>query len=363
MRISVFIKKNSIRLTILLFWLVIFSGSLYLPLVFNRYATNRSINVATWSDMIAEEVLQQFKAETGITVNLSYFDDNDELLVKMRATKGHGYDLIIPSDYTVEQLIQEDLLQPLDKKKFTQWDRIVPRLLDCYFDPDNRYSIPYYWGIYGLGVDTEFFKGTVPEASWDLIFERLPGTSTKIAMLNTPRESILLTAYYLFKSIDALTPEKCAHIKSLLLDQKQWVEAYAEFRADYLLISKACPVVVMTTPFVFRLMSVTPHVEFIVPREGSFMITDNWVIPKASSKSDLVYELLNFLYRPTIIAHHFDVFTFFPATVDLAQLIQERGLGASVYNAHFDTSLALDFFRNVISKDAINDIWITLKAS
>lgn len=363
MQVLCFIKKNSIRVAILLFWLVIFFGSLYLPLIFNRYSTDRSINVATWSDMISEEALQQFKEKTGITVNMSYFDDNDELLVKMRATKGHGYDLIIPSDYTVQQLIEEDLLQPFDKTKMTCWDRIVPRLLDCYFDPGNRYSIPYYWGIYGLGVDTEFFNGTIPEASWDLIFKELPGKSVKIAMLNTPREAILLASYYLFKSIDALSPEKCAQIKSLLLEQKKWVEAYAEFRADYLLISKACPVVVMTTPFVFRLMSVSSRVEFIVPHEGSFMITDNWVIPKASSKPDLVYQLINFLYEPAIIAHHFDTFTFFPATVDLGHLIQERGLGASVYNVHFDTSLVLDFFRNVISKDAINDIWITLKAS
>lgn len=362
MPIGFYLKQFFSKCLIILFWLIVFFGFLYIPYVFHFTRSDRSINVATWTDMIDEEMLQKFQENTGITVNMSYFDNNDELLVKMRATQGEGYDLIIPSDYAIQQLIQEDLLQPLDKKKFLHWERIIPRLLDCYFDPGNRFSIPYYWGIYGLGIDTEFFGDTIPEASWDLIFQPL-SDHAKIAMLDTPREAILLTSQYLFKTIDNLTDEKKEAIKKLLIQQKNWVEAYTEFRADYLLISKASPVVVITTPFVSRLMAVQPTVEFIVPQQGSFMVTDNWVITKASKKPELVYELLNFLYKPEIISFHFDTFTFFPATVDLDALLQKGGFSNSIYRAHFDKSYIIDFFRNVISKAAINDIWISLKAS
>ncbi len=362
MPISFHLKQFFFKCLIIIFWLTVFFAFLYMPYFFHFTRTDRSINVATWTDMIDEEMLQKFQERTGIVVNMSYFDNNDELLVKMRATQGEGYDLIIPSDYAVQQLIQEDLLQPLDKKKFLAWERIIPRLLDCYFDPGNLFSIPYYWGIYGLGIDTEFFGGIVPEASWDLLFNPL-SAHAKIAMLDTPREAILLTAQYLFKSIDTLTEEKKEAIKALLIKQKTWVEAYTEFRADYLLISKACPVVVITTPFVSRLMAVKPSVEFIIPKQGSFMVTDNWVIPKASKKPELVYELLNFLYQPETISFHFDSFTFFPATLDLVSLLQQGQFSSSIYKAHFDESFSLDFFRNVISKAAINDIWISLKAS
>ncbi len=362
MPLSFYVKQFFLKGLIILFWLTIIFGFLYLPYVFYFTRSSRTINVATWTDMIDEEMLQKFQAQTGIAVNMSYFDNNDELLVKMRATQGEGYDLIIPSDYAVQQLIEEDLLQPLDKKKFLSWDRIIPRLLDCYFDLGNRFSIPYYWGIYGLGIDTEFFGGVVPEASWDLLFNPLPHNA-KIAMLDTPREALLLTAQYLFQSIDTLNQEKKDAIKQLLIKQKTWVEAYTEFRADYLLISKASPVAVITTPFVSRLMAVQPSIEFIIPKQGSFMVTDNWVIPKASKKPELVYELLNFLYQPEIISFHFDSFTFFPATIDLATLLQKGTLSPSIYKAHFDKSYTLDFFRNVISKASINDIWISLKAS
>ena len=355
------LKQAFLKVFIVIFWGTLFFNFLYLPILFKGSQTDRSINVATWSDMIDEEMLQKFYEKSGISVNISYFDNNDELLVKMKATKGVGYDLIVPSDYAIQQLIQEDLLQPLDKKKFTNWHRIITRLLDCYFDPGNRYSIPYYWGIYGLGVDSTYFSNKIPDESWQLIFTQ--HGDAKIGMLDTPREALLLTAYYLFNSIDGLNEEKKSAIKNLLIEQKKWVEAYTEFRADYLLLSKASPIVVITTPFIVRLMKVNPTVDFIVPKEGSFMITDNWVIPKASTKTDLVYEFLNLLYQPEVITFHFNTFTFFPATVDLAILLQKNFKNPSIYNAHFNESIPLDFFRNVISKDVINDIWISLKAN
>lgn len=362
MNVAYFIQQCFWKCCIILFWLSVIFGFLYLPAIFHRAQSDRSINVATWSDMIDEEMLQKFQDRTGITVNLSYFDNNDELLVKIRATRGEGYDLIIPTDYAIQQLISDDLLQPLDKKKFLHWNRIIPRLLDCYFDPGNQFSIPYYWGIYGLAVDLEFFGEHAPKNSWELLFKQ-PYNNANVVMLDTPRETILLTAQYLFGSIDHLDATKRNAIKALLIEQKKWVEAYTEFRADYLLLSKASPIIVITTPFVWRLMKVNPHVQFLVPQQGTFMVTDNWVIPKASKKPELVYELLNFLYEPETISFHFDTYTFFPATIDLSFLLQSKNVNASVYNAHFDESYKMDFFRNVISKAALNDIWISLKAS
>ena len=355
------IKQFFLKIIIVFFWGLLFFSVLYIPTFFKNTNADRMINVATWADMIDEEMLQKFHEKTGITVNLSYFDNNDELLVKMKASGGRGYDLIIPTDYAVQQLVKADLLQPIDKKKFKYWNRIIPRLLDCYFDPGNRYSIPYYWGIYGLGIDRNYFNDQAPQRSWQLIFAP-QNKNIKIGMIDTPREAILLAAYYLFNTIDSINEEKKAAIKSLLIDQKKWVEAYTEFRADYLLLSHASPVVVITTPFIVRLMKINPHVDFIVPPEGSFMVTDNWVIPKASTKTDLVYELLNFLYQPEVISFHFHAFTFFPATIDLIELLQQDPNNASVYSAHFNTTIPLDFFRNVITKDIINDIWISLKA-
>lgn len=346
------------KFQIVIFWIVVFFGTLYIPKLFYSLSSQESINVATWTDMLDEIMIKKFEEKTGIRVNVSYFDNNDELLVKIRATKGEGYDLIIPSDHTVELLKEAGLLKRLNKSKITVWDRVEPRLLGAYFDPNNDYSIPYYWGIYGIGINKDFFGQNAPKPSWDLVFKPLPHNA-KISMLDNPREALLLTALYIHGSLDNLNECVFEKIKNLLIAQKKWVEAYTEFRADYLLLSTTCPVVVSTTPTMFRLMGVQKNIEFLVPQEGTFMTTDNWVIPNASSKEDSVYSFINFLYQPEIIAHHFNVFTFIPATIDLQDLLKNY---PSIYSAHTSFNNKLFYFKNILSRSTVNDIWIALKA-
>lgn len=352
-----FLKIVLVKIGIIFFWIALFLGILYIPKLFEHIHSRNEINVATWTDMLDEAMIKKFEKETGIKVNLSYFDNNDELLIKIRATKGKGYDLIIPSDYTVQTLIEENLLKRFDKTKITVWDRVNPRLLGAYFDPDNQYSIPYYWGIYGIGVNNNLIQVNKHDISWDLIFR--PQTNATISMLDSPREAILLTGFYLFHSIHQLTDEKITAIKNLLIKQKKWVEAYTEFRADYLLLSQTCPLVVTTSPLMFRLMNIQKNINFYIPKEGTFTVTDNWAIPAASSKESLTYQLINFLYQPEVITYHFDVFTFIPATVDIETLLIDF---PPIYEAHTNTKHKLEYFENVLSRDVLNDIWIALKA-
>lgn len=351
---------RSIPFMFIIFWAMLFFGCLYIPkLLYIWSADSKTLNIATWTDMLDEAMLKKFEQETGIRVNISYFDNNDELLVKMRATQGQGYDLIIPSDHTVQLLIQDNLLKPLDHSKITIWDRIEPWLLNAYFDPQNQFSIPYYWGIYGIGINKSFFGGQVPKASWDLIFKPLD-KHAKISMLDNPRESILLATFYLYGAVEKMNSCMIEEVKKLLIRQKQWVEAYTEFRADYLLLSTTCPVVVSTTPTIFRLMGIQSNIEFLVPEEGTFMTTDNWVIPRASSKEDYVYSFINFLYQPEIIRHHFNVFTFIPATIDFRELLTQY---PSILAAYAIEHHKLFYFKNILSKTMLNDVWIALKSS
>lgn len=353
-------SRFNVQLMMILFWGFLFFGVLYLPkLLYAWSVDSKTINVATWTDMLDEDMIKKFEHETGIKVNVSYFDNNDELLVKMRATRGQGYDLIIPSDHTVELLIKDNLLKPLDKSKITIWNRIDPRLTGAYFDPNNNYSIPYYWGIYGIGVNKDFFAPDQPAATWDLIFKPLD-KHAKISMLDNPREALMLAALYLYGPVEHITTCMTEEIKKLLMNQKKWVEAYTEFRADYLLLSTTCPVVVSTTPTMFRLMGIQNNIEFLIPHEGTFMTTDNWVIPQASSKEDSVYSFINFLYQPEIITHHFNVFTFIPATVDLAELLKKY---PSILAAYATDLQKVFYFKNIVSKNTLNDVWIALKAS
>ena len=206
-----------VRFAIFIFWIFSIAALLWLPRITSLlWQEGRVINLFTWAATIDPQVVAEFEKKTGIKVNITYFESNEELFVKLYTTKAQGYDLIMPSDYLMEKLVRDKLVKPIDKTKLDFWDRLNPRLLDHYFDPGNKYSIPYFWSIYGLGIDKEFFKESKPPSSWSLLFS-YSIVPAKVAMLNVAREAMLITAQYLFGSIEDLTQEKIKQIKKELI--------------------------------------------------------------------------------------------------------------------------------------------------
>ncbi|MGE5196138.1 MAG: ABC transporter substrate-binding protein, partial [Anaerolineae bacterium] len=307
-------SKLIIRLSLILFWVVLIFGVLYLPKwkVLNLNAN--AINIFVWGDILEPSVIQAFERETGIKVRLNYYSSNEELIVKLKATRGVGYDLIIPSDYAIPTLVQEDLLKQIDQTQFHHWEKLNPRLLGHPFDPQNRYSIPFEWEVFGFGIDKNQFKRSSFDASWKLVFDPA-AIDYKITMINDPIEAILFGAFYLFGDVEHLTSDQLLQVKHLLIEQKKWIEAYTDFRGDYFLATKNCPLVVASSSYIFRAMRKFPFIDFVMPKEGSFITIESLCIPKASKKEKLVYRLINFLFRPESIVAHYEAFGFFPSSL------------------------------------------------
>jgi spermidine/putrescine transport system substrate-binding protein len=329
---------------------------LYSPQLVHLFYVPKSINVLVWPNEIDGEYLEDFEQETGIKVHMNYFETNEELFVKIRASQGGGYDLITPSDYTVDMMIKEGLLQPLDWSQLNFFDRLYPALLGHYFDPKNEYSIPYYWDVYGLGIDTNAFGGKLPEVSWALIFDRNK-TPGKVGMFDDGREIILLASQYLYGSIDALQdPTKLHTIVQLLKRQKQWVEMYTEMRAAYLIGANITPVATLVSTDVPRLLANSPHIKFGLPKEGSFALIDNFVIPKGSAKQEYVYAFLNYVYSKKINQKYVDKYQTSSPLKDVRvdHLLPGYAIPTKTL---FDK---LDFFRNVVDYQALSKLWIEI---
>ena len=179
-----------------IFWVTAIFGVLYLSGLFKMVETNRSINVFMWSGVVDTKVLADFEKETGIKVNVSYFEGNDELIVKVLATKGKGYDMIVPSDYAVTFFTRHGLLKKLDKSKLDFFDKINPCFLHHWFDPNNDYSIPAEWYVLGLGVNKKHFPHQLPEASLKTIFE--PTGDYRIGVINDAKELAGLAVKYCY---------------------------------------------------------------------------------------------------------------------------------------------------------------------
>jgi spermidine/putrescine transport system substrate-binding protein len=346
-------KPFFIRILMLLFWLSLLCMFLFLPLLFRWFLPERSLTIFTWPTTLDPQYLQQFEQETGIKLYISYYESNQELFSKLRITKGEGYDLIMPSDYTIELLIKEGLLQKIDTTKLSFFPRLDPNIIHRYYDPNNEYSLPFFWGIYGLGINTDYFQKGMPPATWGLLFDRslIPGA---VGMTGEPREAIMIAAQYLFGSIDELKdPQKIAQIRSLLFKQKQWVYAYTEARTEDLLVSKSCPVVVALSTDIAKLVRRYDNIAFLLPQEGTFAFIDALVIPKTTQKLEMIYEFINFLYRPEVIEHHVKKYGFCSPVTDVPSDIPALCPTQEQFKK-------IDFFRNVVPETLLNEIWIDL---
>jgi len=354
-------KKISIRAGIILFWLLIISGALYLPKWQRIKEDKNTINVFVWGDILTSSVVADFEKETGIKINLSYYSSNEELIVKLKATKAEGYDLIIPSDYAVHVLAKEGLLKKLNKEKFAYWDSINPELLHHYFDPDNAYSIPFEWELFGFGVDRDYFAKHPTPPSWNMLFN--PETvHYKIAMNNDPIEAIAFASFYLYGPIDDLSVAQAGNVREVLIRQKPWVAAYANFRGDYFLATRNVSLVVASTSYIWRAKRFCDFVKFVVPEEGSFITIENFCIPKPSQKEEIVFKFINYLSSAPSVVAHFDTYSLFPATTHALPLLKMDEEAKEILNSSKEQFQKYHFIRTVLSEKETRDIWVDVKS-
>jgi spermidine/putrescine transport system substrate-binding protein len=277
----------------------------------------------------------------------------------MKATKGKGYDLILPSDYAVQLLAREDLLKPIDKSQVLYWNQINPALLNHFYDPDNRFSIPSSWEIYGIGINRNFFVGEEPEPSWDLIFAAPP---YKITMVNDPIEAVLFGSFYLYGPVLGLDAAQTENVKNLLIQQKSWVEAYTDFRADYYLATKNCPVVLSSSSYIWQSLDKWKFIDFIIPKEGSLITIENFCIPEKSKKDALVYQLINHLMEPHSIVTHYKTYGFFPSTLHALDKMDLSPKEEKLIRSTSADFKKFHFTKMLIPEQQIRDIWVEVKS-
>ena len=256
-----------------------------------------SITVFNWYDYIDESVISMFEQETGIQVKYANFTTNEEMYAKISSGAGE-YDVIFPSDYIIERMIKEGMLEKLDMSRIPNASGVSDWLKKPAYDPDGAYSVPYMWGTVGLLYNTTM----MPEAidSWAPIFD--PANPKSVFMLDSIRDALGIALKYLGYSMN--TPEQAAldAAKLLLIKQKAdgIVKGYlVDEVKDKMVAGEAAMAVVWSGDALYA-MSQSEDLQYVVPREGSNVWVDGMCIPKNSKNKELAEQFIDFLCRPDI---------------------------------------------------------------
>ena len=256
----------------------------------------QELNVYTWANYVSDELKTGFENEFGVRVNVSVFSSNEDLHTRLQSGVT-GYDIVMPSDYTVEILIKEGLLEALNWANIPNEKNISPQFKGKYFDPENRYSVPYTWGTAGIGYDSA--KVESPPESWAALWdEQYRG---KISMLNDQRETLGATLKLLGYSVNTKDSAELDAAKKRLMEQKSLVQQYKN-EADEILSAGDVVIAHCWSGDAFRAAETRPTIKYIIPKEGSTQFIDTICIPKSAKNRDLAEKFINYLLRPEVNA-------------------------------------------------------------
>ncbi len=259
----------------------------------------------TWVEYIDPEILEAFQAECGVTVIEDNFDSNETLLAKLLAG-GANYDVIVPSDYMVQTLIDEGLLEPLDFDVITGIDNYGAEFTNTYFDPNQEYTVPYFFGTSGFAVDTNAIPD--PVASWATVFEPSEEVCGKISMLDDQRETLGAALMYLGYGINDTDPAHLEEAKNLLVEQADCVKAYDSQTNDDLIVQGETVIGHMWTGD--AILAGLPDyggregIVYVIPVEGCTIWQDNLAVPVGSQNKYTAMVFINYLSDPEIAAQN-----------------------------------------------------------
>lgn len=252
------------------------------------------LNIYNWGDYIDPALITKFEKETGYHVVYETFDSNEAMLTKIKQG-GTSYDLAVPSDYTVQRMIKSGLVAKIDKTKLSNYHNLDSRFLNLSFDPNNDYSVPYFWGTLGIVYNDQYVKASQVQ-HWEQLWN--PAFKQSIMLTDSARDMLgiaLITQGHGMNDTDE-TDLKNAQTKLKQLMPN--VKAIVADEIKMYMKQNEAKIAVTYSGEAAEMMSYNHHLHYVVPTEGSNMWFDNMVIPKTAKHKVAAYAFINFMLSP-----------------------------------------------------------------
>ena len=257
---------------------------------------SKVINVFNLGEYIDEDLIGQFEEETGYTVNYSTFDTNEAMYQKVKANPGI-YDVIVTSDYMVEKMISEDLIEKINYDNVPNYKYINEDFKNEPYDPTNEYSVPYAWGTVGIIYDKTVVKE--PVTSWDILWDKQ--YKGNLYMYNSLRDAMLISLIRNGYSQNTTNPAEIEVAKNDLIDQLSITEpVYVIDEVRDNMISGEKALAVVYSGDASYIMSNNENIEYAIPEEGSNKWIDALFIPKDAPNKAGAESFINFLCDPEV---------------------------------------------------------------
>ena len=278
---------------LLLLSITIFVSSSFVGCTFGKSKDENIIRVFNAGDYIDEDLISKFENETGYTVEYSTYDTNEIMYSKVKSGASK-YDLVFPSDYMIEKMVKEDMLEKIDYNNIPNYKYINEDFKGLSYDPNNEYTVPYMWGTIGIIYNPEVVKEKVN--SWDILWDKK--YDKEIIMFNSVRDTMSIALKKLGYSMNSTNPEEIKEAANILIEQKPIVKAWFVDQVKDAMINDEAALATVWSGDANYIINENPKLKYVVPDEGSNKWFDCMVIPKGAPNKKGAEVFINFLTDP-----------------------------------------------------------------
>ena len=284
---------------------------------------NGQVIVYNWGEYIDPEIIDLFEEETGIDVIYEEFEPNEIMYPKIQSG-AIAYDVVCPSDYMIQRMIENDLLAEINYDHIPNLKYIGDNYMKMprQFDPENKYSVPYLWGTVGILYNKKMVDE--PVDSWGILWDKKYEDS--ILMQDSVRDAFAVALKYLGYSLNSTDLDELEAAKNLLIEQKPLVQAYVIDQVRDKMIGGEAALGVIYSGEALYCQQENPDLDYVIPKEGTNIWIDSWVIPKNAKNVENAEAFINFLCRPDIAKMNFDYITYSIPNTAGRDLIEDESL-------------------------------------
>lgn len=317
------------------------------------------VNLFNWYDYMDPAVLDLFTEETGIKVNCMYFTENEDMMIALRTSPG-SYDVVVPSDYCVERMIKEGLIQEINFENVPNFTYIREDLRNADYDPEGKFTVPFMWGTLGILFDTN--KVSAEDASsWKILWDEQ--YADQIFMMLSLRDAMLIGLKLNGYSANSTDIKELNDAKNSLLEQKPLVKAYyVDETKDAMIKGEAALAVVYSGDALYA-MDGNEDLDYVVPVEGSNIWIDPLVIPADAKNKENAEKLIDFLCRPEIAQMNCEYIFYSSPNQGAIDLMGEEYTENETINPSDEVIARCEFYHDLDDKtlNLYNTFWDQVK--
>lgn len=301
---------------------VVIAGGIFYSSKEDLSGTNQVI-IYNWGEYLDPEVITLFEKETGINVVYEEFETNEIMYPKVQSG-AIAYDVVCPSDYMIQRMIENDLLAELNFDNIPNVKNIGQEYFkqSRQFDSENKYSVPYCWGTVGILYNKTMVDE--PIDSWSVLWDEK--YIDNILMQDSVRDAFAVALKYKGHSLNSTDLDELEEAKELLIEQKSLVQAYVIDQVRDKMIGNEAAIGVIYSGEAIYTQLENPNLEYVIPKEGSNVWIDSWVIPKNAKHKENAEAFINFLCRPDIAKMNFDYITYSTPNTAARELIEDPAI-------------------------------------